>query len=135
MKKMNSDLCVVLFVMVITGIFGVSVIPALAADQERMQQQIQTQTQEQEQIYGSQLMAPHERTEYRERMRAARTAEEREQIRMEHHERMKERAKERGVTLPDEPPETGMGRGMSPGGGMGGGMGGGGGMGPGGGKR
>jgi hypothetical protein len=52
-------------------------------------------------------------------MRAARTAEERERIRAEHHERMKVHAKERGVTLPDAPPPHGMG----PGGGMGGGPG------------
>ena len=111
-------------------------------------------------IYGSQIMTPQERAEHRDRMRAARTAEEREQVRAEHHERMVERAKERGVTLPDEPPMRGgrgmmgpgnhmdpgerqrlgpadrMGpRGASPGGGMGsgGGMGPGGGMGQGGG--
>ena len=82
-----------------------------------------------EQIYGSQLMTQQERTEYRVKMRAAKTAQEREQIRNEHHEQLKERAKERGVTLPDEPPVRGGG--MGPGGG---GMGhGGGGMGPGGG--
>jgi hypothetical protein len=64
-------------------------------------------------------------------MRTSKTAEEREQIRNEHHERMKARAKERGMTLPDEPPARGgmmgpgggmgSGGGMSPGGGMGGG--------------
>jgi uncharacterized protein HemX len=84
----------------------------------------------QETIYGSQIMTQQERTEYRSRMRAANTAEEREQIRKEHHERMKERAKTQGVTLPDEPPAGGGGRGPG-----GGGMGpGGGGMGPGGGR-
>lgn len=77
----------------------------------------------QETIYGSQIMTQQERTEYRSRMRAANTAEEREQIRQEHHERMKERAKAQGVTLPDEPPARGGG--MGPGGG---------GMGPGGGR-
>jgi hypothetical protein len=89
-----------------------------------------------EQIYGSQLMTQQERTEYRAKMRAAKTVREREQIRNEYNEQLKERAKERGVTLPDEPP--GRGGGMGPGGGGmgrgGGGMGpGGGGMGPGGG--
>jgi hypothetical protein len=107
---------------------------ALAADQERTPQQVQKQ----EQIYGSQLMTQQERVEYRARMRAAKTAEEREQVRLEHHERMKERAKQRGVTLPDAPPARGGG--MGPGGGGmgpgGGGMGpGGGGMGPGGGRN
>ena len=85
----------------------------------------------QEQIYGSQLMTQEERAEYRAKMRAAETYEEREQIRKEHHELMKERAKERGVTMPDEPPARG--RGLGPGGGMG--TGGAGGMGPGGGRN
>ncbi len=101
---------------------------ALAADQVPAQEK--AQIQKQEQVYGSQLMTQQERTEYRAKMRAAKTAEEREQIRKEHHEAMKERAKVRGVTLPDEPPDRwgGMGSG---GGGMGAG---GGGMRPGGGR-
>jgi hypothetical protein len=66
-------------------------------------------------------------------MRSAKTAEEHEQMRLEHHEQMKERAKEMGVTLPDEPPARGMGmgKGMGGGQGMGKGMGGGQGMGKG----
>jgi hypothetical protein len=94
---------------------------ALAADPPPAQQQL---------IYGSELMTDAERIEYRNRMRAATTAEARERIRLEHHERMKARAAERGVTLPESPPDRGMGRGMGPGGGMGSG----GGMGPGGGR-
>jgi hypothetical protein len=77
-------------------------------------------------IYGSQLMTQRERTEYRARMRSLRTAQERERFRLEHHERMQERARERGITLPDEPPAR-SGRGMGPGGqgiGPGGGAGG-----------
>ena len=105
-----------LCMLVLTGIVVVSHGIALAADQQQTQQQIQTQMQEQEQIYGSQLMTEQERTEYRARMRAAKTAEEQEKIRMEHHEQMKQRAKEQGLTLPDVPPERGMGRGMGPGG-------------------
>jgi len=113
---------------------------ALAADQERVQDKDKTQerAQTQERIYGSQLMTSKERTEYRARMRAAKTAEEREQIRNEHHERMKVRAKERGVSLPDVPPARGGGAGaggMGPGGPMGGMGPGGGGMGPGGGRN
>jgi len=101
---------------------------------------ISAPAQMQDQIYGSQLMTPEERSAYRDRMRSAKTAEEREAIRAENHKKMSERAKERGVTLPDEPPAAGMGRGMGPGGmgqgmgpggGMGKGMGPGGGMGPG----
>ena len=80
------------------------------------------QTPEPEPIYGSQLMTQQERTEYRAKMSAAKTVGEQEQIRKEHHEQMQERARARGVTLPDEPPARGGG--MGPGGG---------GMGPGGG--
>lgn len=85
-----------------------------------------------EQIYGSQLMTTQERAEHRERMQAATSEEERNQIRQEHHERMKIRAREQGVTLPDEMPARGkgmgQGKGMGPGdgSGMGNGMGGGG---------
>jgi hypothetical protein len=70
-----------------------------------------------QQVYGSQLMTQQERAAYRSKMRAAKTAEEKAQIRAEHHEQMKLRAKELGVTLPDTPPATGGG--MGPGGGMG----------------
>lgn len=84
--------------------------PVLAAEQQR--EQVQAETQTRERIYGSELMTPQERNEYRTRMRALKTQEEREQFRKEHHEQMKERAKQRGVTLPDEPPA--QGRGMGP---------------------
>ena len=103
-----------------------------AADQERAQDQTRTQDQTRIQdqtrtrIYGSQLMTNQERVEYRARMRDAKTAEEREQIRNEHHEQMKVRAKERGVSIPDEPPVRGGGMGSGGGGMGGGGMGGGG---------
>lgn len=80
-------------------------------------------------IYGSQLMTAQERMEFRNKMRAAKTVEEREQIRLEHHKAMQERAHAQGKTLPDTPPAMGAGKGS------GGGMGpGGGGMGPGGGR-
>jgi hypothetical protein len=97
----------------------------LAADQDQLQDRDQTrdQLQDQDRIYGSQLMTNEERLEYRNRMRAAKTIEERAQIRNEHHERMKIRAREQGVTLPDEPPYPGGGMGPGPGG-----------MGPGGGR-
>jgi hypothetical protein len=123
----------VLFTLVI--VLSLSTGSALAADQERAQESVQKQ--DQEQIYGSQLMTQQERSEYRAKMRTAKTAEEREQMRKEHHERMKQRAAERGVTLTEEPPARG--RGMGPCGGQmgpgGAGMGPphqGGGMGPGG---
>jgi len=50
-------------------------------------------------------MTEKERNEYRERMRSAKTQQEREKIRSEHHDRMLVRAKERGVTIPDQPPQ------------------------------
>ena len=83
---------------------------------DRTRDQIQDRTSDR--IYGSQLMTREERNQYRKQIRAAKTSEERERIRAEHHERMKVRAKERGVTLPDEPPASGMGAGggMGPGG-------------------
>lgn len=69
-----------------------------------------------EEMYGSQLMTDPERGEYRMRMRDANSNQEREQLRSEHHEQMKMRAKERGVTLPDSPPsERGSGSGRGPG--------------------
>lgn len=76
-----------------------------------------------EPIYGSQLMTQQERNEYRARLRAAQTPQQREEIRHEHHERMRERAKAQGQRLPDDPPARGAGMGA-----------GGGGMGPGGGR-
>ena len=105
-------------VAVLAGMFAFSVFPVQAEEQETMEKQMQTEMKEQEMIYGSQLMTQQEREEYRARIRAAETNEEREKIRAEHHERMSARAKEQGVMLPDEMPEQGMGRGMGPGGGM-----------------
>ena len=96
--------------------------------------------QTQQRIYGSQMMTQQEMNEYHERMRLAKTEQERERIRADHHDRMKDRARERGVTLPDEPPaktggSPGTGGAMGPGGGMGTGGGGMGGSGSGGGGR
>ncbi len=64
-----------------------------------------------EPIYGRQLMTEQERSEYRNQMRSAKTQEEREKIRAQHHEEIKARAKSRGVTLPDDPAPKGMGYG------------------------
>ncbi|MFA6014315.1 MAG: hypothetical protein WC742_04545 [Gallionellaceae bacterium] len=60
--------------------------------------------QQPQRMYGSQLMTQQERIEYRAKMRAAKSADERAMIRKEHHEKMKLRAKERGVELPENPP-------------------------------
>ena len=65
---------------------------------------------DQRSIFGSQLMTERERMEHREQMRNASSDEEREQIRNEHHERMKLRAQQRGIELPDEPQARGRQR-------------------------
>ena len=85
-----------------------------------------------ETVFGSQLMTQQERNEHRLKMQSAKTAEERETVRSQHHQQMLERARQQGVTLPETPPDRGTGRGMGPGGGQG--MGGGAGMGGGGGR-
>lgn len=68
---------------------------------------------QEEPIYGQQLMSEQERAEHREKMRSLRTEQEREAYRQEHHERMQQRAEERGVTLPDEPGQRGKGMNQS----------------------
>ncbi|MCL7743749.1 hypothetical protein LV476_02125 [Guyparkeria hydrothermalis] len=62
-------------------------------------------------VYGSELMTQQEQLEYRDRLREAQTLEERERIRQEHHDRMLDRARERGVDLPEAPPRGGAGMG------------------------
>ena len=87
-----------------------------------MQSRDQIQTQDRDQVYGSELMTRQERYEYQSKMRALKTEQEREAFRLEHHNKMQERAKAQGKTLPDMPPADrgpGMGPGMGPGGGMG----------------
>lgn len=77
--------------------------------------------QAEEFVFGRELMTQEELTEHRAKMRTL-TGEEREAYRLEHHEKMQERAKQRGVTIPDEPAIRG--KGMLRGGGMGQGRGG-----------
>lgn len=125
------------FSIVLFFVAGVSQAADQVRDQTRDQtkDQIKDQTKDQtqdrtrlrDQIYGSQLMTEQERIEHRNTMRSMKTAQEREAYQLEHHKRMQERAKEKGVTLPNEPM-------MRPGGMGPGGMGGGG-MGPGGGRN
>jgi hypothetical protein len=124
-----------IYTAVIAALLPVMVTAVNAADKDQDRERLQTQdkTQVRDQIYGSQLMTEKERAAYLAKIRAAKTETEHEKIRAEHHERMMERAKEKGITLPDEPPARGMGpQPMNNGGpGMGGGVGPGGGMGPG----
>jgi hypothetical protein len=106
-----------LWIGAVAGVLVISFGLAEAAGNERGQPQVTAEAQAQEKIYGSQLMTEQERAEYQAKMRAAKTPEEREQIRKEHHERMKARAEERGVTIPAEPPAQGGGIGPGHGGG------------------
>jgi len=85
-----------------------------------------------EEAYGWSIMSEQERIQHRETMRNLKTQEEQERYRMEHHNKMQERAKAKGVTLPDSPRDrmmdkmqdrTGSGSGSGMGGGMGGGKG------------
>lgn len=107
-------------IMVLGSIAGAAMLMGGAATSVAQSQE-QTQDQAQQQIFGSQLMTPEERAEYRAKLRAANTMQERERIRTEHHQQMLERARERGMTLPDAPPPAsgrgsggGAGRGMGP---------------------
>ena len=82
---------------------------SVAADQAQAQQKTQAKPQKPEVIYGSQLMTKKERAEHRTKMRSLKTKEEREAFRAEHHQKMQERAREMGKTLPDMPPAQGSG--------------------------
>lgn len=103
------------------GLLSLPMLAAHAADQDQDREREELR----QRVYGWELMTDAERNEYRERMRNMRNDEEREAFRLEHHKQMQERARERGVTLPEVP--MGPGRGMGPGSGMGPGNG----MGPG----
>jgi hypothetical protein len=115
--------------MFIAAVGAVAATNAVAQDKDQDRDRVQLR--DQDQIYGSQLMTQQERLEYNNRMRSMKTAQEREAYRLEHHKQMQERAREKGVKLPDQPPQV-PGRAM---GGPGAGMGAGGGMGPGAGGR
>jgi len=114
---MNKTLSAILLGAVVLALGSV---PAVAADKNQQRDQARDQSRE-EIIYGYQLMTQKERAEYQAQMHNAKTAEERERLRNEHHEKMQARAKEQGVMLPDTPPKRGMG--MNGGNGMGQGMG------------
>ena len=71
--------------------------------------------EEDERVFGRQLMTQEELQQHRQTMQSLQTPEERQQYRQQHHQRMLERARERGVTLPDEPGKQGKGMGPKPG--------------------
>ncbi len=72
-------------------------------------------TLEPDMVYGYQLMTPKERSDYMTRIHSARSFEERERLRIEHHRLMQERARNRNLRLPDMPQSPGRGPGGGPG--------------------
>ena len=91
--------------------------PAFAQQNDVEQAQASEQIQSAAQpIYGRQLMTEEERQAHRMKIRSLQTAEQRQQYRQQHHKLMQERARERGVTLPEQPrakPGKGKGRNKS----------------------
>jgi hypothetical protein len=69
----------------------------------------QLQTQAREQIYRGELLSEQERNAYMERMRLAKTEQEREQIRQEHREKMDARQRNTHQNKPS-PQGSGMGK-------------------------
>ena len=98
---------------------------ASAMAQDQTENRASDQVQRQDPIYGNQFMTRQELNEYQTKMRALKTEEERQAYRLEHHQKMQERAKVKGVTLPEAPPvqRPAMGADMGAGAGTGGGMG------------
>jgi len=78
--------------------------------------------QSDDQVFGRELMTQQELQQHRETMRNLNTDAERAKYRQLHHERMMERARERGVELRNGMGQ-GSGKGMGKGQGMGQGMG------------
>lgn len=76
-------------------------------------------------VYGRELMTDKELSEHQAKMHSFKTEEEREAYRMAHHERMEQRAEDKGVALPSEAPAAGQtgGKGVETAPGHGGGMG------------
>ena len=106
----------VLSVGVVLGVAAQAADPAQSRDQTQATQQPPAQGGER--VYGYDLMTQQERTEYQDWMRAAKTDQEREALRLEHHKQMQARAKAQGKILPDVPP-AGRGHGPSSSGGGG----------------
>lgn len=72
-------------------------------DQDQLQERDRDQDRiHQDEIFGGEMMTEQERTRYQEQIRSATSEEQRAQIRAEHAEKMRQRAKERGVDI-DEP--------------------------------
>ncbi|HEY9095478.1 MAG TPA: hypothetical protein VIN35_07035 [Hydrogenophaga sp.] len=96
---------------VAASLAGMGVGTAIAQNPLKTQDQLRTQDKDMDKdqdhlrdqdrlnIYGYELMTDQERNAYQERMRAAKTLQERDSIRAEHRVQMDARAKERGATI------------------------------------
>lgn len=60
----------------------------------------------QSQLYGDELFTPQERQAFFDKMKAAKTPEERDKLRAERRAVAETRAKEKGITLPEPPPRA-----------------------------
>lgn len=89
---------------------AITVAPLLA--EEKSPAPGQNQIQQQSPVRGRDLMTPDELAQHREKMRSFKTEKERRAYREEHHKKMQERAKQKGLTLPDKP-RQGYGGGQS----------------------
>ena len=78
--------------------------PAVQRDQA--EKRGQERIRKHEIIPGSQLMTSEEREQYRQRMAAAKSDEEREKLRAEHYKAMNQRARLYGLRLPESPSTT-----------------------------
>lgn len=109
-----SYLAMMAGILLLSGTTATAAEPAQEAAKVQSQDKTQLQAQPRQRL-GKELMSPEERAAQRNRMREATTAEERERLREEHHEQMKARAQEQGVSLPDSPParQGGMGGGAN----------------------
>lgn len=111
MKRETGPYRMTIAVIVVGLSLAILIGPALAQQPRGDQVREQERLRDDAPIYGSQMMTDRERNEHREKMRNAKTLKEQEAIRSQHHDQMKERAKSRGMMLPDEPPARGMGNG------------------------
>lgn len=75
-----------------------------AQDRDLTRERLSDQDRDASPIYGSMLMTEREMQEHRATMRALKTEQERQAYRSLHHQRMQERARSQGITLPELPP-------------------------------
>lgn len=125
MRELDTMLrrAVLIAVSLSASAFALAGAPVLASDAEHALTREQVRALDR-QIYGWRLMTRQERDEYRSRLGAWRTFEERERFVAEHQAAMQARARARGVALPDAPSATGgFGHGPGFGGGTAGGPG------------